>query len=118
MAIAIGEVKPGFLADDQGNGTLIPLPPPNGGALGWGPVWVSFGSDFGDVVLRVAVFNSSTNAWRITDRVTVPAQGDRVNIGIQDGDQKVSVGRVSSGPGDTGRWPCGWVIETTLKAAP
>lgn len=116
MALVIGEVKPGFVADDRSHGTLIPLPPPNGGAIGWGPVWLSFGADFGDVTLRVAVFNAPANAWRIVERLPVPSQGGRIGIPIQDGDQKVSVGRVKSGAGDTGAWPCGWLLETTLHA--
>lgn len=116
MAIAIGDVKPGFVADDRKNGTLIPLPPQNGGAIGWGQVFLSFGSDFGDVVLRVAVYNGPAKAWRVTDQLTVQALGDRVSIAIQDGDQKVSVGRVKAGADDTGAWPCGWMLETSLKA--
>lgn len=115
MAIAIGEIKPGFLADSKGNGTLIPLPPQNAG-LGWGSVYLSFGSDFGDVVLRVAVYNSTAGGWRIVEALKVPSAGGRVNILVQDGDQKVSVGRVKNGPADTGVWPCGWLLETTLKA--
>lgn len=116
MALVIGEVKPGFVADDRAHGTLIPLPPPNGGAIGWGPVWLSFGSDFGDVTLRVAVFNGPANAWRITEKLLVPSQGGRVGVPVQDGDQKVSVGRVKGATGDTGAWPCGWMLETVLHS--
>jgi hypothetical protein len=116
MALVIGEIKPGFLADDKANGTVIPLPPQNGGAIGWGQVFVSFACDFADVVLRIAVYNTPAKAWRITEQLKVPALGDRVNIAIQDGDQKVSVGRVKAGTGDTGTWPCGWMLETTLHA--
>jgi hypothetical protein len=114
MALVIGEIKPGFLADDRGHGTLIPLPPQNSGAIGWGQVFLSFGSDFGDVVLRVAVYNSVSNAWRVADQVKVPSQGGRASISIQDGDQKVSVGRVKNGAADTGAWPCSWMVEATL----
>ena len=116
MALVIGEIKPGFVADDRANGTLIPLPPQNGGAVGWGPVYLSFGCDFGDVVLRVAVYNSNTKAWRITEKLPVPVLGDRVSVQIQDGDQKVSVGRVQNGATDKGTAPVGYMIETTLKA--
>lgn len=115
MALVIGEVKPGFVSDDHGNGTLIPIPPQNGGAVGWGPVFLSFGSDFGDVLLRVAVYNSPAKKWRIA-QLPVPQLGDRVGVALQDGDQKVSVGRVQNGPTDKGVWPCAWMIETTLKA--
>jgi hypothetical protein len=116
MALVIGDVRPGFLADDRGNGTLIPLPPQNGGAIGWGQVFLSFGSDFGDVVLRVAVYNGPAKGWRIAEQVKVPALGDRVVVGIQDGDQKVSVGRVRAGADDTGAWPCSYMLEALLRA--
>lgn len=115
MALVIGEIKPGFVADDKGNGTLIPLPPQDGG-LGWGKVYLSFGSDFGDVLLRVAVYNATSKAWRITSKLPVPQAGNRVSIPIQDGDQKVSVGRVKNGASDKGTWPCSYMLETTLKA--
>ena len=117
MALVIGEIKPGLLADDKANGTLIPLPPQNGGALGWGAVYLSFGSDFGDVTLRIAVYNTKTKAWRITQKLPVPQAGDRVSVPIQDGDAKVSVGRVATDPTDKGTWPCSYMLETTLKAA-
>lgn len=115
MALVIGNVEPGFVADDKAHGTLVPLPPQNGGAFGWGGVWLSFGSDFGDVTLRVAIYNANTKAWRITERLVVPQAGGRINIGIQDGDQKASIGRVKTGPTDNGTWPCGWMIEAVLK---
>ncbi|MGW7001448.1 hypothetical protein ACWGCW_01125 [Streptomyces sp. NPDC054933] len=117
MALVIGEIKAGFVADDRANGTLIPLPPQNGGAVGWGPVYLSFGCDFSDVLLRVAVYNSKTKAWRIMDKLPVPVLGDRVGVQIQDGDQKVSVGRVQNGAADKGTAPCSYLLETTLKAA-
>ena len=115
MALVIGEIKPGFLADDKANGTPIPLPPQDGGAVGWGRVFLSFGGDFGDVLLRVAIYSSTAKKWRIS-QVTVPQLGDRVGVAIEDGDQKVSVGRIQNGPTDKGTWPCAWMIETTLKA--
>lgn len=116
MAVAIGEIKPGFLADDKANGTLIPIPPPNGGAIGWGGVWLSFGVDFADVVLRVAVYNATAKSWRITERLAVPQLGGRIGIPIQDGDQKVSVGRVKTGAPGEATAPVGWLLETTLHA--
>ena len=114
MAIAIGEIKAGFLADGKGNGTLVPLPPQNGG-LGWGQVWLTYGSDFGDVTLRVAIYNGNSRAWRVAE-IKVPSAGGRVGVAIQDGDQKASIGRVKNDPTDTGIWPCSWLLETTLRA--
>jgi hypothetical protein len=115
MALAIGTVAPGFLADDKANATVIPLPPQNGGAFGWGGVWLSFGADFGDVTLRTAVWNDVTKAWTV-GQLKVPAAGGRINLGIKDGDSKVSVGRIKTGPTDTGTWPCSWLLEAVLKA--
>jgi hypothetical protein len=114
MAIQIGEVPHGFLADSPGNAILVPLPPQNGG-LGWGRVWISFGADFGDVKLRVAIYNGPAQAWRIAE-VQVPAAGSRVGVPVQDGDQKASIARIKAGPGDSGVQPCGWLLETILKA--
>ncbi|MFD8596958.1 hypothetical protein ACFV1L_18350 [Kitasatospora sp. NPDC059646] len=115
MALMSGEVKSGFLADDPANATLVPLPPQNGGAVGWGQVYVSFAAEFADAVLRVAVWNDTARAFRIMERLAVPRAGGRVNISIQDGDSKISVGRVKAGPSDTGRCPVAWLLETTLK---
>jgi hypothetical protein len=113
MALVIGEVKSGFLADGPQFGTLIPLPPQNGGAIGWGGVYLSFACDFGDATLRTAVYNNG--AWRIGE-LKVASTGGRVSLPIRDGDQKVSIGRVKSGSADLGNCPVGYMIETTLKA--
>lgn len=116
MALVTGEVKPGFLAESEGNVTLIPLPPQNGGSIGWGRVYLSFGSDFGDVTLRMAIYNAVTQKWKITNNVLVPAAGNRVGVVINDGDQKVSVGRVATDANDKGIYPCAYMIESVLKA--
>ncbi|MFD9128672.1 hypothetical protein [Kitasatospora sp. NPDC059571] len=115
MALVIGTIDPGFLDGHPENGTLIPLPPQNGGAVGWGPVYLSFGSDFGDALLRVAVWNDTAKAWRITN-LQVAAAAGRAGIAIQDGDSKVSVARLKASATDTGLCPVGYLIETTLKA--
>lgn len=113
MALVIGEVKPGFLTDGKDRTTVIPLPPQNGGAVGWGQVYLSFASDFGDAYLRIAVFNGGS--WRV-DHLVVKSAAGRVNYAIRDGDEKVSVVRERAGVADTGTFPVGWMIETTLKA--
>ncbi|MFJ8208084.1 hypothetical protein [Streptomyces sp. NPDC096033] len=113
MALVIGEIRPGFQADDTANATMILLPPQNGGAVGWGSVYLSFGCDFGDVTLRTAVWGNGS--WRVGE-LKVTSAGGRVNLPIKDGDHKVSIGRIKSGPTDTGTTPVGYMIETTLKA--
>lgn len=112
MAVVIGEVKPGFLADSKANMTMIPLPPQNGGTLRWGRVYVSFACDFGDATLRIAIWGNKV--WRVSE-LPVTAVGGRVPIYIQDGDEKVSVGRVKAGPTDTGDCPVAYLLETTLQ---
>ncbi len=112
----IGDIKPGWLADDKKNATFIAIPPQNGGAAGWGPIFLSVGCDFADVLLRVAVYNDQARDWRVTERLKVPRLGGRVGIAIQDGDSKVSIGRVKASDTDTSDTPAGWLLETTRKS--
>lgn len=114
MALVIGSVPTGFNTDVK-NTVLIPLPPQNGGAIGWGGVYLSFGSDFQDSKLRVAVYNAGSNSWR-WEIIDVPQNGGRVSYSIQDGDSKVSVGRVPVDEDDLGDNPVGWMVEAVLKA--
>lgn len=61
------------------NVTTVILPPPaNGGAAGWGNVWFSLGSDFGDAHVRVAAFVKDRWTNFHLDLV-VPAAGPRVH---------------------------------------
>jgi hypothetical protein len=115
VALVIGTIPPGIWTQDApGTAVLIPIPPQNGGSVGWGPVYLSFGSDFGDALLRVAVWNSKTG-WRIS-QLAVKSSAGRLSYLIQDGDEKVSVGRLKNSATDTGTCPVGYLIETTLKA--
>lgn len=93
-AFATGEITPG-----PGAVTMICPPPANMGA-GWGNVWFSLGSDFGDAHVRVAIFTHGEGWSHITDDVLVPRTGDRVNpFGgpLPTGVQKISVTR-GAGP--------------------
>jgi hypothetical protein len=55
-----GEDMPAFATGTVATGvntTTVVLPPPaNSGAVGWGNVWLSLGSDMGDAHVRVAAF--------------------------------------------------------------
>jgi hypothetical protein len=90
-AFATGEIKPG-----AGAVTVVCPPPAGIGSAGWGNVWFSLGSDFGDAHVRVAVFTHGVG-WRdIYQDVLVPRTGDRVNpFGgpLPTGVQKISVTR-------------------------
>ncbi|KIF00848.1 hypothetical protein PL81_38690 [Streptomyces sp. RSD-27] len=114
MALVIGEVKAGFLDGHPENGTTIPLPPQNGGAIGWGQVYVSLASDFGDALLRIAVWNGGS--WRVEPPLKVASSAGRVTLAVRDGDQKISVGRLKADERDAGVCPVSYMIETTLKA--
>lgn len=118
MAVVIGEVKPGFLDGHPENGTIIPLPPQNGGAVGWGKVYASFAVDFHlpavpKARLRIAVFNGG--AWRIGE-IALSSTDGRVPLTIQDGDQVLSVGRIKANEADLGNYPISYMIEAVLKA--
>jgi hypothetical protein len=118
MSIAIGSVPSGFGGDtnDMSRMLLIPLPPRNGGAFHWGDSYLSFGTDFHDARLRIAVWNDSMQAWRVNDNFIVPANGGRVNQELLDGDSKVSIARKKMDDNDPGTQPVGWLFEIVLKA--
>lgn len=117
MALMNGTVPRGHAADlgDPAGFVVIPLPPQNGGGFGWGPGYLSFGADFQDAKLRVAVWNDTGAYWRV-EELTVKVNGGRVHIILQDGDSKVSVGRKKLNAADTGQQPVGWLYEIILKA--
>lgn len=117
MALGFGDVPRGFGGDtgDLSQYAVIPLPPQNGGAFGWGTGYLSFATDFQDAKLRVAIWNDAGAWWRV-EELTVKANGGRVNVALQDGDSKVSVGRKKLNAADTGQQPVGWLYEIILKA--
>lgn len=66
---------------------LVPVNTP----LGVTQRWLSFVSDFGDAVLRIAVFRDGV--WEVKPTLKVPANVSRVNLDLGDNYQKVSVRR-------------------------
>jgi hypothetical protein len=93
-AFATGEIKPG--ADVV---TMVCPPPANLGRAGWGDVWFSLGSDFGEAHVRVAIFTNGQGWSHIYDDVLVSSKGDRVNpFGgpLPTGVQKISIRRVGT----------------------
>ena len=90
-AFATGQVTPG-----PGAVTMVCPPPANLGTAGWGNVWFSLGSDFGDAHVRVAIFTNGQGWSHIYDDVLVSAKDDRVNpFGgpLPTGVQKISITR-------------------------
>jgi glycosyl hydrolase family 25 len=68
----------GRIAPGTGVTTVVCPPPANYGAAGWGNVWFSLGSDFGDAHVRVAAFVK--NVWtNFHLDLVVPAAGPRVH---------------------------------------
>lgn len=108
--LAIGQLNKGFGAD---NATKVPLPPINGGAVGWGQVYLSIAGGYGDLDLRAAVYNDKIGDYRITPRLHVPRKGGRVLIPLQEGDHHVDLERIPAGPADKGTWPAAWMIEAS-----
>lgn len=113
-AFQTGEVKPGFFTDAHGkttveNATMITLPPPNGGALGWKNAWLSVGCDFADVELRVAV-KVAGQAWALHS-MNPTASGDRLYMQLPTATQKISIGRIARNPADDPATPCAWLLE-------
>lgn len=114
MSVVIGSVPRGF-CDDIKNTLLIPMPPRNGGGWNWGDSYLSFGADFGPARLRIAVWNDTGAYWRVEELI-VPSEGGRAHVVLQDGDSKVSVGRLKYDDNDTGQNPVGYLFEIILKA--
>lgn len=104
---ASGEINTG-----AGARTIILVPPANFGSAGWGNVWVSFGSDFGDAHLRVAAYVHGAG-WTVINDVLIPADGDRVNpFGgpLPTATQKISVVRAANP-----EVPVGWLVEAVAR---
>jgi hypothetical protein len=107
-AFATGEIKPG-----DGVVTMVCPPPANLGAAGWGNVWFSLGSDFGEAHVRVAIYTHGQGWSNIYEDVLVRAVDDRVNpFGgpLPTGVQKISITR-NANP-DV---PLAYLIEATHR---
>lgn len=87
----------------QGDAATIILTPPVQ-RNGWGAGAVSFGTDFGDTKLRVAIHNGVT--WSDIRVLDVFHAKGRPWIALPPGCEKISVVRVDGK--DT---PCGWLVE-------
>jgi len=104
-----GEIRPG-----AGVTTVVCPPPANAGRAGWGDVWFSLGSDFGDAHVRVAAFVHGLGWTDFTQDFLVPAAGDRVNpFGgpLPTGVQKISITRLAGSE----NVPLSYLIEATHR---
>jgi hypothetical protein len=126
MALMMGEIKPGFGTNAAGapdpaltkNATVLVVPPvwDTSPEIGWGRVFYAFGSDFGNVKLRVAIHNTNGGGgWRI-NVITVKSTDSVARIDAWAGDDKISVCRIPTSQADTAdSIPVGYRIEAVLK---
>lgn len=108
VSFATGEIKPGVGA------TTVVLPPPaNSGAAGWGNVWFTLGSDFGDAHVRVTAFVGKVWTDFHLDLV-VPAAGPRVQpfgAPLPTDVEKISITRLAGSE----NVPLAYLIEAVKK---
>ncbi|MFI6510985.1 hypothetical protein ACIBCT_25555 [Streptosporangium sp. NPDC050855] len=113
-----GEIPHGFAFTE--NGALIHykyavvLAIPMANQPSWsGDGYLSFGSDWADVRLRVAIHDGTT--WSAVETIDVLAGGPRVNFGsskLAALAHKISIGRVKTGPNDTvDDAPASWLLQ-------
>ncbi|WP_242906333.1 hypothetical protein [Actinomadura terrae] len=115
QAFQTGEIPHGFAINENGGlihyryAIVLAVPMANQG--GWaGDGYISFGSDWADVRLRVAVHNGST--WTTVKTYDLTAGGPRVGDQLPASSQKVSIGRVKKGPNDTvDNAPASWLLQ-------
>jgi len=108
-AFATGQINAG--ADAV---TVVGTPAPNTSTAGWGRVWLSLASDFGDAHVRVAVWTHGEGWSHIFEDVLVAQYGDRANPlngPLPDGAQKISIKRL---PGSE-NLPMAYLLEAMHK---
>jgi len=112
-----GEVPHGFVINESGGlvhyeyAIVLAVPNPNqGNGTVWGDGYLSFGSDWADVRLRVALHNGTT--WSVVKNGDIVAGDARLAEKLPAGTQKVSIGRVKKSAADmVDDAPVGWLLE-------
>ncbi|MDH6132191.1 hypothetical protein P3T37_001576 [Kitasatospora sp. MAA4] len=112
-----GEIPHGFLINEAGGlihhryGIVLAVPIPNqSNSAIWGDGFLSFGSDWADVRLRVALHNGTT--WTSVKNWDIKAAAGRLAEQLPAGTQKVSIGRVKQSAGDMNdNSPVSWLLE-------
>ncbi|MFD5696972.1 hypothetical protein [Streptomyces lasiicapitis] len=76
----------------------------------WGDAWLSFGSDWADVRLRVAVHDGKI--WALVKNWDIKAASGRLAEKLPAGAQKISIGRVKTSATDSvDDAPVSWLLE-------
>ncbi|MFE5852296.1 hypothetical protein ACFQ61_03585 [Streptomyces sp. NPDC056500] len=112
-----GEIPHGFLVNESGGlihykyGIVLAIPQPNqGNNTVWGDGYLSFGSDWADVRLRVALHNGTT--WTVVKNWDINAAAGRLAEKLPAGTQKVSIGRAKKTATDSvDDAPVSWLLE-------
>ncbi|MFD4859728.1 hypothetical protein [Streptomyces atratus] len=111
----LGDVPHGFAYNEDGNlihykhVILLATPAANQSGV-WGDSWISFGSDWAETRLRVAVHDGS--AWVWVKHIDVKPAVGRIVQQLPPGTQKISIGREKKTAGDfVDNAPVGWLLE-------
>jgi hypothetical protein len=110
-----GEIPHGFTISESGGlihrkyPIVLAFPQANQGST-WGDLWLSFGSDWEDVRLRVAIHNGT--AWTLIKNWDIPAASGRIAEKLPQSAQKASIGRVKKSASDmVDDAPVSWLLE-------
>ncbi|MGW5158440.1 hypothetical protein ACWEPN_23435 [Nonomuraea wenchangensis] len=115
QAFQTGEIPHGFTIDENGGlihyRYAIVLAIPMANQAGWaGEGWLTFGSDWADVRLRVAIHDGTT--WTVLKTYDVTAGGPRVGDKLPASSQKVSIGRAKRSASDRAdNVPASWLLQ-------
>ncbi|GAA1715844.1 hypothetical protein [Nonomuraea bangladeshensis] len=115
QAFQTGEIPHGFSFDENTglihyrNAIVLTIPLANQG--GWsGDGYLSFGSDWADVRLRVAIHNGTT--WSVIKTYDLTAAGPHVGDKLPANSCKVSIGRVKRSASDRAdNVPASWLLQ-------
>ncbi|MEU8509701.1 hypothetical protein AB0C40_34475 [Streptomyces brevispora] len=110
-----GEIPHGFTINEGGglihykHALVLATPNPNQGTV-WGNAYLSFGSDWADVRLRVALHDGTT--WTVVKNWDIKAADGRLAEQLPAHTQKVSIGRVKKSAADMAdNIPVNWLLE-------
>lgn len=92
---------------NDGTPIVLCIPPPSGGGLAWGGVWLSFRADFGTASVRVAVHTeNSGGSYRLIETLTIAStDSGKTGVTINTGDDAISLSMTPAAAA------VGWLLE-------
>jgi hypothetical protein len=112
----LGEIPTGFVFNESGGlihyryGLLLPIPQPNQLSGPWGPAFLSFGSSWADVRLKVQLHDGT--AWLPAADWDINQGAARLTTPLPQKIQKIHIGRVKkTGTDVVDDNPVGWLLE-------